>query len=69
MTDAAESCGILASANQTKERHHPEDYNKNHVTVLKQHAYYYYYYYYYYHHHQQQQQQHLSVPIVLKLII
>jgi hypothetical protein len=48
------------------ECHRPEDYNKNYVTTLKQHAYYYYYYY----HHQQQQQhqQQQSVPIALKLM-
>jgi hypothetical protein len=35
----AESCGILATTNQTEEFHRPKDYNKNHVTALKQHAY------------------------------
>jgi len=36
--DAAESCGILTTTNQTKEFHRPEDYNKNHITFLKHYA-------------------------------
>ena len=62
MAVAAESCGILATTNQTKECHRPEDYNKNHITALQQHAYYHHH-----HHHVQEGLGLIPVPCILKM--